>query len=543
MKITFIGAAHEVTGSCTLVEACGRVILVDCGMEQGADIYENCELPVAANLIDYVFVTHAHIDHTGKLPLLAKQGFRGKVFSTVATRDLCTIMLADSAHIQETEAESRNRRAKRSGAYEYTPLYDINDVHSIMKRFDPYDYGKKVYVDEGITAEFFDAGHLLGSSSIRLTLTEGDVTKAIVFSGDIGSTARPLLSDPVTPDSADILVIESTYGDRVRETVPAGYEANLAKLIDSTISRGGNLVIPSFAIGRTQELLYMIRNIKEKRLTVSDFPVYIDSPLAIEATNIYSGTLDNYYDSEAKELLARGVNPIGFKKLVTAVSADDSKRINTDPTPKVIISASGMCEAGRIRHHLKYNLWRPESTILFVGYQVPGTLGRRLLDGAKYISIFGEDIRVEARIERLEGFSGHADHNMLLDWLEGFEKMPSTVYVNHGEDATTDTFAKDITDTFSVKATAPYSGDVYDLVSGELIEGGFRKRITRTRSKNKSSEQASRAWNRLYSAGLRLMSLIERSRGIKEKEKNAFADRINTLCDKQEKLNHKNKKK
>ena len=468
MKITFLGAAHEVTGSCTLLEVCGKKILIDCGMEQGPDIYENSGIPYPPADIDYVFLTHAHIDHSGKLPLLTKNGFRGKVFSTRATRDLCAIMLEDSAHIQETEAVWKNRRAKRSGEGGYTPMYTTEDVYALMKQFSPADYGDTVSPADGITAVFFDAGHLLGSAGIKLTLTEGDVTKTVIFSGDIGTKGRPLLCDPVYPDAADVVIIESTYGDREREPVPTDYEARIAEIIDETLAKGGNVVVPSFAVGRTQELLYMIRRIKEKHLTKQDFPVWLDSPLAIEATNIYGKALRVYYDDETRALIDQGINPISFPNLRISVSGDESRLINTDPTPKVIISASGMCEAGRIRHHLKYNLWRPESTVLFVG-----------------------------------------------------------------ADGVCDSFAEAVRDKLGLDAAAPYSGDSFDLATGARIAEGSRTKIKREKADRQRAHSA--VWSRLYAAGMRLMGIIEKSRGGKSRALIAFTDRINTLCDRQEK--------
>lgn len=533
MKITFLGAAHEVTGSCTLLEVSGKKLLIDCGMEQGPDIYENSGIPYPPADIDYVFLTHAHIDHSGKLPLLTKNGFRGKVFSTRATRDLCAIMLEDSAHIQETEAVWKNRRAKRSGEGGYTPMYTTEDVYALMKQFSPADYGDTVSPADGIIAVFFDAGHLLGSAGIKLTLTEGDVTKTVIFSGDIGTKGRPLLCDPVYPDAADAVIIESTYGDREREPVPTDYEARIAEIIDETLAKGGNVVVPSFAVGRTQELLYMIRRIKEKHLTKQDFPVWLDSPLAIEATNIYGKALRVYYDDETRALIDRGINPISFPNLRISVSGDESRLINTDPTPKVIISASGMCEAGRIRHHLKYNLWRPESTVLFVGYQVEGTLGRRLLDGADYVNLFGEEIRVRARIVNLSWLSGHSDRDMLLDWLGSMQKKPAHVYVNHGADGVCDSFAEAVRDKLGLDAAAPYSGDSFDLATGARIAEGRRTKIKREKADRQRAHSA--VWSRLYAAGMRLMGIIEKSRGGKSRALIAFTDRINTLCDRQEK--------
>ncbi len=533
MKITFLGAAHEVTGSCTLLEACGRKFLIDCGMEQGPDIYENSELPFPPAEIDFVFLTHAHIDHSGKLPLLTKNGFYGKVYSTTATRDLCAIMLADSANIQQLEAVWKSRRAKRSGEEGYTPLYTIDDVNALMQQFSVEDYGGEVTPCPGISAVFYDAGHLLGSSSIRLTIREGDETRTVVFSGDIGTPNRPLLRDPVVPTGADAVVIESTYGDRVRDGQPEDWKYRLAEVIDETLARGGNVVIPSFAVGRTQELLYTIRRIKEEKLTKADFPVWLDSPLAIEATNIYKDTLREYFDDETNTLLDRGVSPIGFSGLHLAVSSEESRQMNTDLTPKVIISASGMCEAGRIRHHLKYNLWRPECTVLFVGYQVEGTLGRKLLDGAGYVNLFGEEIKVSAHIEKLDGISAHADREGLRSWLETMEPRPVHVFVNHGADGVCDSFAGYVKKTLGVDATAPYNGDAYDLLSMSQVAAGGRKKVSRAVSDRRRSNSA--VWSRLYAAGVRLMALIERSRTCKSRDLVALTNRITALCDKHEK--------
>ena len=533
MKLTFLGAAHEVTGSCTLLEACGKKILIDCGMEQGPDIYENRELPVPPAAIDFVFLTHAHIDHSGKLPLLIKNGFCGNVYATAATHDLCAIMLADTAHIQEAEAVWKNRRAQRSGGEGYTPMYTLNDVKKLMPQFRVTDYKRTVNPCDGISAVFYDAGHLLGSSSIKISVTENGETHHLVFSGDVGTPSRPLLRPPNVPDEADILVIESTYGDSLRPPQPEDLEQRLAEIIDRTITGGGNVVIPSFAVGRTQELLYMLRRIKEQQLALTDFPVYLDSPLAIEATDIYKETLRGYFDEETNELLDRGINPVGFDGLHLTVTSDDSKTINADPTPKVIISASGMCEAGRIRHHLKHNLWRPECTVLFVGYQVEGTLGRRLLDGARYVNLFGEDVRVSAHIENLEGISAHADMLQLVDWISAIKKQPVRVYVNHGSDGVCDSFAKIVTERLGIEATAPYSGDAFDPVNGAQLTVGSRKKVSSGAHKRKGRSSA--VWNKLYTAGMRLMGIIERSRDCKSKDLTVLTSRINALCDKQEK--------
>ncbi|MBR6747704.1 MAG: MBL fold metallo-hydrolase, partial [Clostridia bacterium] len=382
MKLSFLGAAHEVTGSCTLLEACGKRILIDCGMEQGADIYENCELPLDPSIIDAVFLTHAHIDHSGRIPMLTVRGYTGPVYATRASTELCTIMLLDSAHIQESEAEWRNRKNKRSGAEPYVPLYTVKDARKCLEQFEPHTYLESFPVCDGITARFRDAGHLIGSASIELTVTENGETKVLLISGDLGNVERPLIRDPQKPEKADIVVIESTYGDRLHGP-RKDYLGQLTRVVQDTLDRGGNVVIPCFAVGRTQEFLYLLREIKRLGLVKGHdgFPVYVDSPMAVEATKIYDGDLMDFYDDQTLELLRQGVDVLHFPDLHMSITANDSKAINEDKTPKVILSASGMCEAGRIRHHLKHNLWRADSSVLFVGYQSEGTMGRLLQDG------------------------------------------------------------------------------------------------------------------------------------------------------------------
>ena len=542
MKITFIGAAHEVTGSCTLIETGKTKFLVDCGMEQGPDMYENRDLPVSPTEIDFLFLTHAHIDHSGKLPLLVKNGFCGKIYSTDATRRLCSVMLSDSAHIQMSDAEWKNRKAKRSGKGAYEPLYDQNDVDATMSLFESYGYNKDFAVTEGISARFFDAGHLLGSSSVKLRLTEDGKKCSVIFSGDIGNSERPLLCDPQMPDEADIVITESTYGDREHDAVRPDYEKKLTELLTETFERGGNLVIPSFAVGRTQELLYLLRGIKERHAVKYDFPVYLDSPLAVEATKIYaSPDMRDYYDEETLTLLSRGINPITFDGLHVSVTTEDSKAINTDPTPKVIIASSGMCEAGRIRHHLKYNLWRKECTVLFIGYQVEGTLGRRLLDGEKTVNILGEEINVAAKIDRLDGISAHADKDGLLHWLGSMKNRPRRVYVNHGDDTACEAYAKAVGRKLLINAVAPYSGGCYDLLSDVCYDPGNTQKLQK-RAPLPAKNKPSVAWTKLFTAGVRLSDLIERSRGMKSKELMQLTNQINSLCNKWGKT-VKNKKK
>ena len=529
MKLTFLGAAHEVTGSCTLLEACGKNILIDCGMEQGPDLYENCELPVSAGAVDAILLTHAHIDHSGMIPAIVAQGFRGAIYCTEATRRLCTIMLRDSAHIQEFEAQWRNRKAQRAGLPAYVPLYTMADAEQALGQFMAYPYHESIELWEGIRIQFYDAGHLLGSSSIHITVTEEGKTRTLLFSGDLGNHSRPLIRDPEKAPNADFVVVESTYGDRLHSERP-DYLGQLTDILQQTFDRGGNVVIPSFAIGRTQELLYLIRTIKEeKRVRGHEgFPVYVDSPLAVEATRIYSAGLTDYYDRETLELLARGIDPITFPELRLSVTADESKLINEDPTPKVILSASGMCEAGRIRHHLKHNLWRKNSTVLFVGYQSEGTVGRKLLEGADSVRLFGEDIAVHANIVSLAGISGHADRDMLLSWLSN-QTGAKRIYVNHGDDEVCDAFAASIRETLKVEAVAPYSGDEYDLLTGECTARG---RIVKLTKQSDGRRRANAIYEKLLAAGKRLLQIIEQSKGLTNKELARFTDQINALCDK-----------
>ncbi len=538
MKLTFLGAAHEVTGSCALLEACGKRIVIDCGMEQGADTYENADIPVFPGEIDAVLLTHAHIDHSGKIPTLVAKGFKGDIYATVATHRLCEIMLRDSAHIQESEAEWKNRKAIRAGLEPYVPLYTLADVERTLKQFKSYPYGERVEVCDGIAVTFSDAGHLLGSASICIEIDEDGVTRKILFSGDLGNVSRPLINDPQTPPDADYVVIESTYGDRLHGDRP-DYESQLTRIIQETLDRGGNVVIPAFAVGRTQELLYLIRQIKENGLVKNhgDFPVYVDSPLAVEATNIYSSDMRAFYDKDTLALVERGVNPILFKGLKLSVTADESKAVNFDQEPKVIISASGMCEAGRIRHHLKHNLWRGDSTVLFVGYQSEGTIGRKLINGEAYVRLFGEEVAVKARIETLAGISGHADRDMLIGWLDSMKTKPVKIFVNHGDDKVCDSFAKYIEQQTGCVAEAPYSGDVFDLETGECMERGEIVRVKRGQTDKQRRNNA--VYERLLVAGHRLMGIIDRCRGYANKDLSNLTDQINTLCDRFEKRRKK----
>lgn len=472
MRLTFIGAAHEVTGSLTLLEANGKRFIVDCGMEQGGDIFQNEELPVDASAVDFALLTHAHIDHSGNLPLLYKKGFRGKVYASEITAELADIMLRDSANIQMAEAERKVRKAKRAGEEEPGPAYTLEDVYGLMENFVPLKYGQKIEVEPGIEIRFTDIGHLLGSACIEVWMNEDDVTRKMVFSGDVGNINQPIIKDPSLVKEADFVLVESTYGNRTHENLWQDFALVLGNIIDKVISRGGNLIIPSFAVGRTQEVLYFIREIKERGIVRSnpDFKVVIDSPLALEATQIFKEANCDYLDEDAAALVRSGVKILSFEGLSFAVSADDSIALNADTEPKVIISASGMCTAGRVRHHLKHNLWRPECAVLFVGYQAAGTLGRLLQDGVEEVKLFGEKIKVEAELFNIEATSGHADREGLLNWLRGFDSKPAMIFVNHGENEVTDEFAETIKEELGIPALAPYSGAVYDLKENRALE-------------------------------------------------------------------------
>lgn len=538
MKLMFLGADHEVTGSCHYIEACGKSILLDCGMEQGRDTYENQEIPVAAGRIDYVFLSHAHIDHSGLLPLLHKNGFQGQIYATEATTDLCRIMLLDSAHIQEFEAQWRNRKNKRAGKAPFEPLYTTEDAMAVMEHFVPCDYMKEIEVCEGVKIRFTDVGHLLGSSSIEIWLTENGVSKKIVFSGDIGNINQPIIHDPRYTTEADFVIMESTYGDRYH-TAPPDYVAELAGQIQQTFDRGGNLVIPSFAVGRTQEMLYFIREIKERGLVWGHegFKVYVDSPLAIEATRVFAENYLGCYDTDAMALVQKGINPLTFQGLEVAVTPDDSMAINFDKSPKVIISASGMCEAGRIRHHLKHNLWRPECTILFVGYQAIGTLGRNIIEGEKEVRLFGETITVNAHIEELAGVSGHADKKGLLNWVNHFEKKPERVFVVHGEDLVCEDFTKCLKEEYGYNAFAPYSGACFDLAANQMISEGVKipvapKELPRGHAASEGGKRAMYLANQLDLANKRLQQIINLNKGGTNRDMEKLLKQINDLCDK-----------
>lgn len=532
MKITFIGATHEVTGSCYYLEAAGKKFLVDCGMEQGPDYYENKDIPVPPGELDFVLLTHAHMDHSGNLPAIYAKGFKGPVYATEATCNLCDIMLRDSAHIQMFEAEWRNRKAKRQGKPEFVPAYTMEDALGVIRNFVGCPYETGIILGEGLRVKFIDAGHLLGSSSIEVNICEAGVEKTIVFSGDIGNKNQPLIKDPAYFRKADYVVMESTYGDRSHGERP-DYVRLLADVIQETFDRGGNVVIPSFAVGRTQEMLYFIRQIKAEGLIHGhdNFKVFVDSPLANEATNIFGIHKYDCFDDEALELIRKGINPLSFPGLKISVTSEDSKAINFDDDCKVIISASGMCDAGRIKHHLKHNLWREDSTILFVGYQAVGTPGRALLEGTQEIELFGEPVHVAAKICRMPGISGHADVNGLVDWIKAFEVKPQKVFVTHGEDTVTELFAARLRDEMNYDAYAPFSGTEFDLAEGEFLYEAEGVKIQKPAALQKASK-AAKVYEKLLALGYRLLSVIRKNEGCANKDLEKFSRDVQSLCDK-----------
>lgn len=467
MKLKFCGAAETVTGSCHMLECSGKKILVDCGMRQGQD--KKGELGEDKFLfspteIDAVLLTHAHIDHSGLIPLLVKQGYKGPIISTTATEQLSTIMLPDAAHIQEQDAETTNRKLMRAGKPQIEPLFCMEDAENALKLFRPVSYGEVVQLFPEIKVRFTDVGHLLGSAAIEIWAEENGKTVKLAFSGDLGRIDRPIIRDPQAIESADFMIMEGTYGDRKHEICSdAEKEAELASILSEGIARGGNIVIPSFAVGRTQELMYYIKKMLAENTVpgLENIPVYIDSPMAINATSVYEQCSREYYDDQALSLSEKGTL-LDFPTLRIAASSDESKQINLTDGCKIIISSSGMCDAGRIRHHLKHNLYRKDSTVVFAGYQAVGTLGRTLTDGADSVKMFGEEINVAANIVNTKGFSGHADHDELINWLGKLQNKPTKVFLVHGEKEVLELLGKDIS-SLGYDLEIPFLGEEFDL--------------------------------------------------------------------------------
>ena len=473
MKITFLGATKMVTGSNFLVEASGKKFLVDCGMYQGRDEIEEenyRDFDYNPAEIDFMLLTHAHIDHSGRIPKLYNDGFKGPVYAHKATCDLCGIMLPDSGHIQEMEAQWKNKKRQRKGQEERDPLYTAQDALNCLEIFVAVKYDEIIQVTENIYVRFNNAGHMLGSSIIEVWAKEnGKETKA-VFSGDLGNNDLPLLDSPTMIENCDYLIMESTYGSRIHMQNNQKAEMFL-DIVSETIEKGGTVVIPSFAVGRTQEILYELDKIKDKTVdeefkrkykTLMKVPVYVDSPLAISATEIFRENTDLFED-EVKEKMERGDNPLEFPGLKFTQTADESKALNEKQESSIIISASGMCDVGRIKHHLKHNLWNPKSTILFVGYQAPGTLGYSIVNGAKTVTIFGEEIAVNARIEYIEGYSGHADQEWLMNFVYSFISKPKHIFLVHGEEESQEVLKNKILEETGIGVSIPEYGETYEL--------------------------------------------------------------------------------
>ena len=472
MKITFLGATRTVTGSNILVETKNKKFLMDCGLYQGQQkevMLNTDEFLFNPNEIDFVLLSHAHIDHSGRLPKLYVDGYRGPIYATKATCDLCDIMLPDSGYIQESEIEWLNRKRRREGKHPLPPLYTYNDAIDSLALFERVQYDELFQIDQNIRVRFRDAGHMLGSSIIEVWVNEDGKEQKIVFTGDLGNNDIPLLREHSIIDDADVLILESTYGNRIHEEKQSKAKEFL-NIVSKTLERGGNVIIPSFAVGRTQEILYEIQKNKQnddeefqKEFDeVMNAKVYVDSPLATSATEVFLKNLD-CLDEEVQSDIREGKKPLDFNGLRFTQSVDESKELNATANQSIIISASGMCEVGRIKHHLKHNLWRNDSTILFVGYQAVGSLGRKIVDGAKSVKIFGEEIGINADIRYIEGFSGHADLNGLLNFIETFSSKPKQIYLVHGDEEAQYNLAEEIAQKFNIPVEIPNRGDVYEI--------------------------------------------------------------------------------
>lgn len=486
MQIEFLGAAKVVTGSSILITTNKYKILLDCGLFQGSEDLETLNKEAFAfnpAEIEFLLLSHAHIDHSGRIPKLVKEGFKGRILCTKATKDLCEIMLVDSAHIQENDTEWENRKGRRSGKPAVEPLYTVEDALLSLRYFESALYDQKIKLNDEISIRFRDAGHILGSSIIEIWIQEEKDTVKIVFSGDLGMKNKPLIRDPEIIEEADYLILEATYGNRVHENVEKRIE-KLTDIINKTVLRGGTVIIPSFAIGRTQELIYELKQYYENNNDLDAFmrvPIYIDSPMAISATQIFKKNA-YAFDDKTKDIILSGNNPLDFENLHFVRDHKESIALNNSDFPKVIISASGMCTAGRIRHHLKHNLWKARNSLVFVGYQANGTLGRILKDGAKSVKILGETIAVLSEVYSIEGFSGHIDQPGILGWLKGFKKKPKRVFLVHGEEDALNTLSQIIEEKFNISTIIPNMGygfkiekEVLQTYSGEILEPIQRK--------------------------------------------------------------------
>ncbi len=480
MDIQFFGAAKMVTGSNHLIKTDKYNILIDCGMFQGSSEIERLnyeEFPYDPRDIDYLILTHAHIDHSGRIPKLVKDGFRGKIITTKPTYDLCKIMLRDSAKIQEADVEWENRKRQRAGKEPIEPLYTIEEAEVSLKFFETYLYNQRIKINDDIQLKFRDAGHMLGSAIIELWVKENGEYVKLVFSGDLGMPDRPIINDPEYIDSADYLIIESTYGNRVHEKFKESAE-KLVDIINRTVVKGGTVIIPSFAVGRTQEIIYELNKHYEYNNNIEEYmkiPIYVDSPMAVLATKAFQANSSSF-NEEAKKLILKGDNPFIFPNLRYIKDQKESMALNKYKFPKVIISSSGMATGGRVRHHLKHNLWDEKNSLVFVGYQAEGTLGRIILNGAKKVKILGEEVAVKAEIYDLQGFSGHADQLMLMDWIRKFKTKPQKIFIVHGEEDASEVFAQLIEKEFNIETIIPNLGDKYSIKK-ETVEFTERELI------------------------------------------------------------------
>ncbi len=460
MRLTFLGGVQTVTGSCYLMDTAGGRVLVDCGMFQGHMEERNWRtLSFDPSGIDAVLLTHSHIDHSGFLPRLVKLGFSGRVIGTAPALELCQIMLLDSAHLQEMEAEHISKKNLRKGRSPVEPLYTVADAAKAFPLFHPVRYRQEVEVVPGVKASFHDAGHILGSAIVKVRVEEDKDVVQLVFSGDLGRYGGLILKDPTPIEHADVVLVESTYGNRLHKNESES-EDELIEIINRAHREKGKVLIPSFAVGRTQELLYLLNNAHNKG-RIPYLPVFLDSPLAIAATEIFERHPE-CFDEETLEVMRRDYDPFSFPGLKMVRSSDESRVLN-NVDQCVIIAGSGMCNGGRIKHHLKHGLWRHNTHVIFVGFQAQGTLGRRLVDGARKVKIYGEEIEVNAKIHTLGGFSAHADQSELLRWLGGFESSPAITFVVHGEESSSQAFAAKVEESLGWRTHLPAMRESVDL--------------------------------------------------------------------------------
>lgn len=519
MKIQFCGASTGVTGSCHLITTENHKILLDCGQFQGGKAQEALnyeEFPFDPAEIDFMILSHCHIDHCGRIPLLVKRGFKGDIYCTDACADLLGVMLKDSGYIHEKEAEWQNRKNERNGRPFVEPLYTYNDSLASMKYVKPVLYDQLIEPVEGVKICFNDAGHILGSAITELWITEGENVSKVVFSGDLGVMDRPILRNPTIIKKADYVIMETTYGNRLHPENAMDVK-KLMNIIRDTAARGGTTVIPAFAVGRTQELIYelnrVIDNDSEYRKDFENLKVYIDSPMATTATEVFRRNAQ-VFDDETKEFILRGDNPLDFKNLKFTRTSEESMKLNASKEPKVIISASGMCEAGRIRHHLKHNLWDARNSIVFVGYQAEGSLGKMIVEGAKEVTLFGEKISVKAQIHNLQGFSGHADKEGLMEWLGGFQKEPKHIFLVHGETKAKEDFAESVKKELGyapvvVRGNSEYTLEKDEIVNVEQAMSDAVDDEALAKTKNNLADIQRRLEDMLYTANLAVDSDIE----------------------------------